>query len=50
MAQELLPTLRSLFHDSSRLAAMREQARTLARPDGAWCLAQELLRLGEGQA
>jgi len=45
MMDQLLPTLRSLFADSSRLAAMRAAAQAVATPDGAGNAARELLRL-----
>ena len=43
MADQLLPTLRSLLADPARLAAMRDCAAALAQPDGAWNVARELL-------
>ncbi len=50
MNDELLSTLRALFADPARLAAMRAAAQALATPDGAGNAARELLRLaGENQ-
>ncbi|MFN8371954.1 MAG: UDP-N-acetylglucosamine--N-acetylmuramyl-(pentapeptide) pyrophosphoryl-undecaprenol N-acetylglucosamine transferase [Anaerolineae bacterium] len=46
MGTELLPTLRDLLSDADKLAQMAAKARTLARPDGARCVGDELLRLG----
>lgn len=48
MSEELLPTIRALLDDSGRLAAMQQQARALARPDGADNVAQALVKLAEG--
>ncbi len=51
MARDLLPTLRELLSDETRLAEMRANAGALAQPegansaDGAYNLARELLRL-----
>jgi UDP-N-acetylglucosamine--N-acetylmuramyl-(pentapeptide) pyrophosphoryl-undecaprenol N-acetylglucosamine transferase len=45
MVSDLLPTLRGLFADPARLAAMRSCAAALAQPQGAWNVARELLRL-----
>ena len=45
MPRDLLPTIRALVDEPGRLADMREQARGLARPDGAVSAARELLRL-----
>lgn len=45
MMDQLLPTLRSLFADPARLAAMRAAAQSVAAPDGAGSAARELLRL-----
>jgi UDP-N-acetylglucosamine--N-acetylmuramyl-(pentapeptide) pyrophosphoryl-undecaprenol N-acetylglucosamine transferase len=45
MPVDLLPTLRRLFAEPARLAAMRDSAATLAQPEGAWNVARELLRL-----
>jgi UDP-N-acetylglucosamine--N-acetylmuramyl-(pentapeptide) pyrophosphoryl-undecaprenol N-acetylglucosamine transferase len=45
MPGDLLPMLRGLFGDPARLAAMRDCAKTLAQPEGAWNVARELLRL-----
>ena len=45
MYKDLLPTLRTLFADPDRLAAMRSCAAVLAQPEGAWNVARELLRL-----
>lgn len=45
MPTQLLPTLRGLFADAARLAAMRDCAAALAKPDGAWNVARELLSL-----
>jgi UDP-N-acetylglucosamine:LPS N-acetylglucosamine transferase len=42
---DLLPLLRSLLDDPTRLAAMRERSAALAQPRGAANLADELLRL-----
>jgi len=42
LGQELLPTVRDLLVDRSRLARMGECARALARPDAAVCLAGHL--------
>lgn len=42
LGEELLPTVRALLRDPQRLAAMRAQARALARPDAAARVAAEL--------
>ncbi len=48
MADELLPTIRSLRHDPVRLAGMRAKAKALAQPDGAGRIAAELIQLAGG--
>ncbi len=48
MAQDLLPTIRSLLGDSERLSQMRAKAAALAQPDAARRLAVELVRLAGG--
>lgn len=45
MADRLLSTIQDLLHDPSRLEAMRQAARALARPDGAKCAAEALAEL-----
>jgi len=45
MADRLLSTIQDLLHDPARLAAMRQAARALARPDGAKCAAEALVEL-----
>ncbi len=48
MAQDLLPTIRSLLDDTERLSQMRAKAAALAQPDAAQQLARELARLAGG--
>jgi UDP-N-acetylglucosamine--N-acetylmuramyl-(pentapeptide) pyrophosphoryl-undecaprenol N-acetylglucosamine transferase len=48
LGAELLPTIRVLFHDETRLNEMRDCARALARPDGASRLAAALVHLARG--
>ncbi len=50
LAHELLPTLRALLNDPTRLAAMGEAARKAAPPDGAANAARELAQLAGGAA
>src|SRR5664279_4108739 len=45
LADQLLPTVRSLFADPARLTAMHDCAAALAQPDGAENVARELLAL-----
>ncbi len=45
MPEDLLPTVRALFADPARLAAMRDCAGALGQPEGAENVARELLRL-----
>jgi UDP-N-acetylglucosamine--N-acetylmuramyl-(pentapeptide) pyrophosphoryl-undecaprenol N-acetylglucosamine transferase len=49
MPRDLLPTIRQLFGDPARLAGMRAAASSLAQPDGARRVAQELVRLSTGE-
>ena len=48
LSQELLPTLENLLNDETRWAAMRERARSLARPEAASALASQLRSLAGG--
>ena len=48
MGAELLPTIRVLLGDETRLNAMRDCTRALARPDGASRLAEALVHLAGG--
>lgn len=50
LSQELLPTIRNLLDNPSRLAQMRVCAEALAQPDGALRTARELLHLAGGAA
>lgn len=45
MSEQLFDTIQSVLQDERQLSAMREAARTLARPDGAVNVAHELMRL-----
>ena len=45
LGEGLLPALTSLLGDEARWTAMRERARSLARPDAASALAQQLRAL-----
>ncbi len=45
LSAELLPTIRTLFADSAKLAAMRDHAAALAHPEGAAVIAQRLRAL-----
>ncbi len=47
MTDQLEPTIRALLEDDERLAQMSQAARTLARPEAAARMAQELARLAE---
>ncbi len=49
MGMELLPTIRDLLNDPAKLAQISANARALARPDGARCVGETLLRLGDAQ-
>ncbi len=46
MTADLLPTIRALFSDPARLAAMRATATALAHPEGAATIAEKLMGLG----
>jgi UDP-N-acetylglucosamine--N-acetylmuramyl-(pentapeptide) pyrophosphoryl-undecaprenol N-acetylglucosamine transferase len=48
MGEELLPMIRELLADTSRLEAMRSCAAALAQPDGAENIAQTLAQLARG--
>ncbi len=50
MAAELLPLIRALISDPARLAEMRKQAATLAHPEAAATIAQQLLTLARTRA
>ncbi len=47
MAAELLPTVRALFKDASRLRAMRRASAALDRPDAAGDIAQKIIGLAQ---
>ena len=47
LPEQLLPTIRSLLNDASRLARMRANAQALACADGARRIAEELVQLAE---
>lgn len=49
VATDLLPTIRNLFSDETRLADMRAKSASLAQPDGAQRIAEELIQLAGGQ-
>lgn len=48
LREQLVPTVAALLDDESRLVAMRQSARSLARPNAAGKLAEMILSLGEG--
>lgn len=51
LAEDLLPTVRDLLAgDNTRLETMRRQAAALAQPDGARCIAEELVNLAGGRS
>ncbi len=48
LGEKLLPTVRGLLSDQTRLARMRENMMNLARPDGARNIARVLIEVAEG--
>jgi len=48
MTTDLLPKIRAILEDSSRLEMMRTAAQSMVKPNGAMNIAQELLTLGKG--
>ena len=48
MREQLWPTIKALLHDGGRLERMSNNARKLARPDAANCLADLLAQLAQG--
>ena len=47
--QELIPTALALLQDPARLSALSEHILTLAQPDSARRIAEEVIRLGKGE-
>lgn len=47
--QQLIPTALALLQDSARLSALSEHILTLAQPDSARRIAEEVIRLGKGE-